>query len=147
MGTDEGKRLRPRIGSACRSVIHLGLRFVPRMPIELSALDYSLLGASYRESRDQREDENGRDHEEQFHVIPLFFRAPPTQRAAYDAVPGTRWIIALLVIVPLWNCKSGGGATGHEKAAARQRRGFLLPASGASSLAGELQPVSLWLEA
>jgi hypothetical protein len=122
MGADEGKKLRPRIGSACRSAIHRGLRFVPRMPIELSTLDYFLLGASYRESRDQREEENGRDHEEQFHSDSPFC-APPTQRATYDAVPGTRWIIGLLVIVPLWNCKSGGGATGHEKAAATPRRG------------------------
>jgi hypothetical protein len=121
MGTDEGKKLRPRIGSACRSAIHRGLRFVPRMPIELSTLDYFLLGASYRESRDQREDENGRDHEEQFHVIPLFVRRQRNERTTYDAVPGTRWIIGLLVIVPLWNCKSGGGATGHEKAAATPR--------------------------
>jgi hypothetical protein len=115
------------------------------MPIELSTLDYFLLGTSYRESRDQREGENGRDHEEQFHVIPLFC-APPTQRATYDAVPGTRWIIGPLVIVPLWNCKSSGGATGHEKAAATPR----LSSSRlgwAPSLAGEFQPVGLWLEA
>ena len=40
MGTDEGKKLRPCIGSACRSAIHLGLRSFRRMPIELSTLDY-----------------------------------------------------------------------------------------------------------
>ena len=143
MGTDEGKKLRPRVGSACCFVIHRLRRPVSLTPIELPMLDYLLLCASYRESRDQREGENGRDHEEQFHVIPLF-PAPPTQQATYDAVPDAGGIIGLLVIAPLWNCKSGRGATGHEKAAAAPRL-FLL--ASRDSLAGELQSVGLRLEA
>ena len=70
MGTDEGKKLRPRIGSACCFVIHWLQRPVSLTPIELPMLGYLLLlCASYRESRDQREDENGYSHEVQLHVI------------------------------------------------------------------------------
>jgi hypothetical protein len=144
MGTDEGKLLRPRIGSGCGSAIHLRCGFVSVTPIELPMLDDLLLCASYRESREQREDDNGYSHEVQFHVISPFC-APPTQRAPYDAVPGTRRIVGLLVIVPLWNCKSCGGATGHEKAAATPR--LSCSRFRRSSLAGELQSVGLRLEA
>jgi hypothetical protein len=144
MGADEGKKLRPRIGSACRSAIHRGLRFVPRMPIELSTLDYFLLGASYRESRDQCEEENGRDHEEQFHVIPLFVRR---QRNEQHTTP----FPALVGSLGCWlSCRCGIAKAAVAQPVTkkpRQRRGFLLPASGGSSLAGEFQPVGLWLEA
>jgi hypothetical protein len=40
MGTDEGKKLRPRIGSACCFAIQPGRRFVSLPPIKLSTLDY-----------------------------------------------------------------------------------------------------------
>ena len=88
-------------------------------------LDDLLLGAPYRESRDQREDENGYGHKVQFHKISPFMRR---QRNVQHTTPfpGTRWLVELLVIAALWNCKSCGGATGHEKAAATPRLFFFI---------------------
>jgi hypothetical protein len=42
--------------------------------IELTALDHFLLGLPYRARRDQREEQNGKNHEVQFHLISPFMR-------------------------------------------------------------------------
>jgi hypothetical protein len=127
-GTDEGKKLRPRIGSSCCFAIHLGRRFVSRTPIELSTLRcLLLLCASYRESRDQRENENGHDHEVQFHVMSPFMRRQRNEQhtTLFPAHVGPLgcWLS--------FRCEIAKAAVAQPVTKKpRQRRGFLLPASG-----------------
>jgi hypothetical protein len=127
VGTDEGKKLRPRIGSACWFVIHRRRRCVSRPPIELPTRDYLLLRAPYRERRDQREDENGHDHEVQFHVISPVLRRLRNKRYTlpFPMLVGSlgRW---------LSRCCEIAEATMAQPVTKkpRQCRGYLLLATG-----------------
>src|SRR5262249_8132790 len=67
---DEGKKLRPRLGSVRRRAIDLRRRRpASRTPIKVMTFDHVLLRTPYPIGCNQREDENGNGHVIQFHTV------------------------------------------------------------------------------
>src|SRR5262245_8553796 len=110
---DEGKKLRPRLGSVRRLAIDLRRRRPDsRTPIEVMTFDHVLLRTPYRIGCNQREDENGNGHVVQFHPISPFTRRQRTRNEPYTtAFRRICPIVEPLVITLLRDCRSGRGAT------------------------------------
>jgi hypothetical protein len=133
------------LGLIRRFAIRLCERRFSRAAVEVVLLDHLLLGLPYRTRRGQREKQNSKNHEVQFHAISPFMRRQRNGRHATTFPPVAlsleRWLLCCCAIAEATVAQPA-------KKKPRQCRGFLSVAffQWQPGSTGQLQPLDLGLE-